>query len=159
MHLIEAAWIRSLKKDRPEFLAESRAICSVKLMFYANGQLLELVDETGVDSGDGTLVVIALVILTIIGVHVVAGTAVNERALGERIFVTNGEDIALHVVVAEFTSLVLLTSLVFSVHVGDEGLGRTAEGGNVNTDGEAVTVVLGRSSVQPEQPRRRGRNP
>ena len=51
LHLIEAAWIRPLKKDRPEFRAESRAICSVKLMFYANGQLLELVDETGVDSG------------------------------------------------------------------------------------------------------------
>ena len=97
MHLIEAAWIRPLKKDRPEFRAESRAICSVKLMFYANGQLLELVDETGVDSGDGSLVIIAILGALVIGVHVVAGTAVDERALGERIFVADGEGVALKI--------------------------------------------------------------
>ena len=132
MHLIEAAWIRPLKKDRPEFLAESRAICSVKLMFYANGQLLELVDETGVDSGDGSLVIIAILGALVIGVHVVAGTAVDERALGERIFVADGEGVALNVVRSR--------GLIFGIHVADEDLGRTAEGGNVSTNGKTEAV-------------------
>ena len=134
MHLIEAAWIRPLKKDRPEFLAESRAICSVKLMFYANRQLLELVDETGVDSGDGSLVIMASLDL-VIGVHVVAGTAVDERALGERIFVADGEGVALEV-------LSIFSSLVFGIHVADENLGRTTESGNISTDGKAEAVEL-----------------
>ena len=134
MHLIEAAWIRPLKKHRPEFLAESGAICSVKLMFYANGQLLELVDEASADSGDGSLV-IATSFNLVIGVDVVAGTAVDERALGERIFVTDGEGVALEV-------LSLFSSLVFGIHVADENLGRTTEGGNVSTDGKAEAVEL-----------------
>ena len=99
-------------------------------MFYANGQLLELVDETGVDSGDGSLVIIASVEALVIGVHVVAGTAVDERALGERIFVTNGEGVALNVV--------SIRGLIFGIHVADENLGRTAEGGNVSTNGKTL---------------------
>lgn len=131
---IETSRIQLRKKHRPGFLSESRATGSVKLMFYANGQLLELVDETGVDSGDGSLVISASDESLVIGVHVVAGTAVDERALGERIFVTDGEGVALNVVSSR--------GLIFGIHVADENLGRTAEGGNVSTNGKTEAVKL-----------------
>ena len=91
-------------------------------------------DEASADGNHGSLVVDTLVSL-VIGVHRVTGTAVDERALGERIFVADGEDIALHVVS-------VLISLVFGIHVADEGLGRTAEGGNVSADSHTVAIVL-----------------
>ena len=56
---IEASRIQLRKKHRPGFLSESGATGSVKLMFYANGQLLERMDDAGIDGGDGSLVIMA----------------------------------------------------------------------------------------------------
>ena len=103
-------------------------------MFYANGQLLERMDDAGIDGGDGSLVIMAFEGNLVIGVHVVAGTAVEERTLGERIFVADGEGVALNVLSSR--------ALVFGIHVADEDLGRTAEGGNASTNGKTEAVKL-----------------